>query len=433
VKHLLQKEIFMKRSLLIQVLLLTQIIVYAQKDCRSAEYRQEAINKSPQLIAKIAEIEAFTQNLQKRKTVITNGESPATISTPQVINIPVVVHIVYNSSAQNITDAQVQSQIDVLNKDYARQNADTNNTPLVFRPVAANCGFHFELAKVDTLGYATSGIVRKRTSILAFNIDDRIKSSAMGGDDAWNKDQYLNIWVGNLTGGILGYSSVVGGAKEDDGVVILYNAFGVGGSAASPFDKGRTATHEIGHWLNLIHTWGDADCGDDHVDDTPPQQTADRGCPNGILISCNNAPNGDMYTNYMDFTNDNCMNLFTNGQRDRMLALFAPGGERYAMLSSTALTATPLTGTVSTTTTEPINQQITVYPNPATSMVSVQFTDDAIIGSNLEVYNQVGQKVITAQVNELLMQVNVSSLGKGMYYIKIGDGKTKSITKLIKM
>jgi hypothetical protein len=426
----------MKRTLLIPVLLLAQFIVHAQKDCRSADYRQQMINNSPQLLAKIAQVEAFTQNLQKGKTTIANGEGSgtATANVPAIINIPVVVHIVYNSSSQNISDAQVQSQIDVLNKDYVRQNADTNNTPLLFRPVAANCGFHFELAKVDTLGYATSGIVRKHTSILAFNIDDRIKSSGMGGDDAWNKDQYLNIWVGNLTSGVLGYSSVVGGPNEDDGVVVLYNAFGVGGSAAAPFNLGRTATHEIGHWLNLIHTWGDADCGDDHVDDTPPQETADRGCPSGVLISCNNAPNGDMYTNYMDFTNDNCMNLFTNGQRDRMLTLFAPGGERFAILSSTALTATPLAAPVSTTTTsENINQQITVYPNPATSTVSVQFTDDAIIGSSLEVYNQVGQIVITAQVNELLMQLNVSSLGKGMYYIKVGDGKTKSITKLIKM
>ena len=305
--------------------------------------------------------------------------------------------------------------------------------PQCFSNLLPNCNFNFQLAKVDTLGYATNGIVRKHTNIMSFGLNDDMKYSSLGGDDAWDNDRYLNIWVCNLNADVLGYSSVVGGPKDKDGVVILYTAFGVNGSAAAPFNLGRTATHEIGHWLNLIHTWGDADCGDDLVMDTPPQQQADRGNPQGTIISCNNAPNGDMYTNFMDLTNDASMNLFTNGQRDRMVALFAPGGERFPMLSSTALTATPLAGSVSTTTSETINQQITVYPNPATSMVSVQFTDDAIIGSNIEVYNQVGQKVFATTVNQLTVQLNVSSLGKGIYYIKTGDDKNKNISKLVKL
>ena len=424
----------MKTFLLVPVLLLTQFILHAQKICRTAEYKQQLINKSPQILAKIAQIEAFNQNLQKSKTTTTNGEGTTSVSVPSVINIPVVVHIIYNSASQNISDQQVFSQIEVLNKDYSRQNADTINTPAVFQPLAANCNFNFQLAKVDTLGYATSGIVRKHTNIMSFGLNDDMKYSNLGGDDAWDNDRYLNIWVCNLNAGVLGFSSVVGGPKGEDGVVILYTAFGVNGSAVAPFNLGRTATHEIGHWLNLIHTWGDADCGDDLVMDTPPQQQADRGNPQGIIVSCNNAPNGDMYTNFMDLTNDASMNLFTNGQRDRMVALFAPGGERFAMLSSTALTATPLIGSVSTNTTpETINQQITVYPNPATSMVSVQFTDDAVIGTNMEVYNQVGQKIISTTVNQLHVQLNVSSLGKGIYYIKTGDDKSKTISKLVKL
>lgn len=424
----------MKRFLLVPVLLLTQFILHAQKECRTAEYKQQLINNSPQILAKIAQIEAFNQDLQKSKSTTTNGEGTTTATFPSVINIPVVVHIIYNSSSQNISDRQVFSQIEVLNKDYSRQNADTVNTPAVFQPFAANCNFNFQLAKVDTLGYATTGIVRKHTNIIAFGLNDDMKYSSLGGDDAWDNDHYLNIWVCNLNAGVLGYSSVVGGPKAQDGVVILYTAFGVGGSAIAPFNLGRTTTHEIGHWLNLIHTWGDADCGDDHVADTPPQQQADRGNPEGTIISCNNAPNGDMYTNFMDLTNDASMNLFTNGQRDRMLALFAAGGERYPMLSSTALTATPLVGTTSTTTTpETINQQIIVYPNPATSMVSVQFANDAIIGTNMEVYNQIGQKVITTTINQLTVRLNVSSLGKGIYYIKTGDDKNKNISKLVKL
>ncbi|MBS1934750.1 MAG: zinc metalloprotease, partial [Bacteroidetes bacterium] len=259
----------MKRVLILPLLIFTCVTVLAQNECRTAEYRQQLINKSPELISKIASIEAFTQNLQKAKSTTINGSSSSVNQVPTVITIPVVVHVVYNTAQQNISDQQIASQINVLNQDYNRLNPDTNNTPAVFRQYAANCGIHFELAKVDTSGYATTGIVRRHTNIIAFTIDDRIKSSAQGGDDAWDRDRYLNIWVGNLNSGVLGYSSVAGGPKEDDGVVVMYNAFGVNGSAAAPFNKGRTATHEIGHWLNLIHTWGDANCGDDKVTDTP--------------------------------------------------------------------------------------------------------------------------------------------------------------------
>jgi hypothetical protein len=391
------------------------------------------INNTPGLTAKIAEIEAFTQAVQKSKSTITNGAGSALNQGSSIITIPVVVHIIYNSPAENISDQQVQSQIEVLNNDYTRQNADTNNTPLVFRPYAANCGFQFALAKVDTLGFATTGIVRKQTGIVAFNINDDIKFSSTGGDDGWDKDRYLNIWVGNLTSGILGYSSVVGGPKENDGVVVLYSAFGAGGSAVSPFNKGRTTTHEIGHWLNLIHTWGDAQCGDDHVADTPPQETADYGCPNGVYISCNNAPNGDMYTNYMDFTNDDCMNIFTNGQNARMQPLFEPGGERFAILSSTALTAVPLESPANATANPGSGQQLSVYPNPATSMVSVEFAREVDMGTPLEIYNQVGQKVLSVIVNQEVTQLNVSSLAKGVYFIKITGGKNRMVAKLIKM
>ena len=428
----------MKRILLFPLLLISQFIVLAQKDCRNAEYRQQQINNSPALIARINAIEAFTKDLQRSRTIATNdinSQSNTPAPAPQVIVIPVVVHVLYNNNAQNISNAQILSQIDVLNKDYARQNADTNNTPVVFRPFAANCGIRFELAKVDSAGYATTGVVRKHTNIAGFAIDDRIKFSNMGGDDAWDRDRYLNLWVGNLSGGVIGYASVVGGQAERDGVVILYSAFGAGGSAKAPFNKGRTATHEIGHWLNLIHTWGDADCGTDQVDDTPPQQGPDRGYITGVKVSCNNGPNGDMYTNFMDFTDDNCMNLFTNGQRDRMQALFAPGGERYAMLSSNALTSTPLDTPVILSV-PPDNipgQQVSVYPNPATSLISVQISDDANLGSTLEIYNQVGQKVITSKVTQLLFQLNVSALTKGIYYIKVGNGKNGGMSKLVKM
>lgn len=413
--------------------LLLNLSTVAQLNCRSTEYKAELISKTPGLAVKLQEIESFTrQQLQQPTVAVTGIGHSGTASS--VITIPVIVHILYNNSQENISDAQVQSQIDVLNRDYRKLNADTARIPACFSSLAADCGFQFALAKVDTNGYATTGIVRKYTTVQSFSINDDIKSAATGGDDAWDRDQYLNIWVGNLGSGLLGYSSVVGCAKEIDGVTVLYTAFGTTGTATAPFNLGRTTTHEIGHWLNMIHVWGDAYCGNDQVADTPPQQQATYGNPTGTIISCGNAPTGNMYMNYMDFTDDIGMHMFTYGQRARMLTLFAEGGVRYPILSSTALTATPIPS--SSTTTPGGNgaaDLLQIYPNPAVSSVSVSMTDESRIGSLLEVFNQVGQRVLSTRITSLSFQLNVSSLAKGMYFILVNDGKKSNGYKLIKI
>ncbi len=419
----------MRIFLLILVLLSLQLCAFSQQQCSSVEYRLEMLKNSPAFSARMHAVEAFTRNFINKKK-----DTKDTVSVdkhPSIITIPVVVHVVYNSSSQNISDAQIRSQIDVLNKDYRRLNGDTINTPQVFRPVAADCDIQFELANIDPSGHATTGITRKSTSILAFNIDDHIKSAATGGDDAWDCDNYLNIWVGNLTSGILGYASVPGSAKEKDGVVIQYSVFGTTGTVSAPFNKGRTTTHEIGHWLNLIHTWGDADCGDDHVDDTPPQRAANRGCPGAMRVTCGSGPDGDMYMNYMDFTDDACMNMFTKGQRDRMLALFAPGGPRSAMLASTALMGAPNSNSATA------GQEAAgfhIYPNPASGIIYLDGYSLQGATSTVDIYNEMGQKVMTARVNQhTAQQLNVSSLKSGMYYIKVDDGKSRNISRFIKM
>jgi pregnancy-associated plasma protein-A len=235
--------------------------------------------------------------------------------------IPVVVHVVFNGAAQNISDAQIQSQIDVLNHDFRKTNADISNLPSVFQPLAADARIEFELATTDPNGNPTNGITRTSTTSNGFSDDNKVKHAGTGGADAWPRDNYLNLWVCRLTGGLLGYAQFPGGPADTDGVVILDTAFGNTGTAAAPFNLGRTATHEIGHWLNLRHIWGDDGngcSGDDFVADTPNCAGSNTGVPSFPHITCNNGPDGDLFQNYMDYTDDAGMFMFTSGQVTRM-------------------------------------------------------------------------------------------------------------------
>jgi hypothetical protein len=238
------------------------------------------------------------------------------------ITIPVVVHVVYNTKAERISVAQVKSQVAVLNRDYRAKNPDRSKAPAVWKGLVADAGIQFKLATKDPNGAASNGIVYVQSSETSFSDDDSVKSSAGGGSDPWDTKTYLNIWVCSLSDQLLGYAQFPGGPAPTDGVVILNTAFGTKGSAAAPFNLGRTATHEVGHWLNLRHIWGDHDdCGqDDLIVDTPSQATANFGKPKFPKVSCSNGPNGDMYMNYMDYVDDASMCMFTPEQVSRMHA-----------------------------------------------------------------------------------------------------------------
>lgn len=260
--------------------------------------------------------------------------------------IPVVVHVVWNQAVQNIADAQIQSQIDALNRDYRLANADVATAPDVFEALSVDTLVQFALAVRDPNCQATNGITRSNTATASFTWDDAVKFVA--GAEAWPADKYLNLWVAPLSGGLLGYAQFPGGPANTDGVVIDYTAFGTQGTAAFPFNLGRTATHEIGHWLDLYHIWGDdcaPDCvcgacfGNDLVDDTPNQGGCRSGCPAFPQISCGNGPDGDMYVNYMDYTDDRCMVMFTTDQSTRIDATLF--GARAAILASDGLVPAP--------------------------------------------------------------------------------------------
>jgi hypothetical protein len=243
-------------------------------------------------------------------------DHPADLRSTYII--PVVVHVVYKTQAQNISEAQINSQIDVLNEDYNRLNADASNTPSVWQSLGGSISVQFCLAKYDPDGNETSGIERTLTTFDSFDYSsDGVKFTAKGGADAWPNKYYLNIWVCNLANNVLGYATLPSGSSPDktDGVVVRYKSFGRTGNVTAPYNKGRTATHEVGHWLNLVHTF-DGGCSDgDNCADTPPEAEAVYGCPSFPYIdACGNLPNGVMFMNYMDYTDDACMNLFTDCQ-----------------------------------------------------------------------------------------------------------------------
>jgi hypothetical protein len=242
---------------------------------------------------------------------------------PDCTRIPVVVHVVWKTDEQNISDGQIDSQITVLNKDFRKENTDISSVPAPFAPLTGDARIEFELASIDPDGNPTDGITRTKTDVNSFSSDDAVKSSSSSGVDAWPSDEYLNLWVCNLSGGLLGYAQFPGGPANTDGVVVTHSGFGTTGTAAAPFDKGRTATHEIGHWLNLRHIWGDdgAGCsGSDNVDDTPNQGGPNTGKPTFPTVSCSNGPNGDMFMNYMDYVDDDTMVMFSAEQIKRMHA-----------------------------------------------------------------------------------------------------------------
>ncbi|WP_162428151.1 M43 family zinc metalloprotease [Pontibacter pudoricolor] len=258
------------------------------------------------------------------------------------ISIPVVFHVVYNTPEQNISDEQIYSQLAVLNADFRRTNADKINTPTHFAALAGDAGIEFCLASTAPDGSVTNGITRTQTSSASFSANNNnIKRQDRGGAPAWDRSQYLNIWVGNISDDILGWATFpgMGSSSQYDGVVLFYKT--VGEPPYNPFrtqfNKGRTATHEIGHWLGLQHIWGTGNesCSDsDFIDDTPNQYKPNYDCPSGTIVSCENGPYGDMWQNYMDYSDDACMNLFTNGQIAYMQAVL--NSSRSSLLTSVA-------------------------------------------------------------------------------------------------
>ncbi|PWH85315.1 M43 family zinc metalloprotease [Brumimicrobium oceani] len=422
----------MKKYLLFGISLITGIS-FAQQEvptferCLSHKLIEAQELKTPGFAAHVDEQFEIAKN------------SPLTKSGPSEYTIPVVVHVVYDPETpeQNIHDSIVLNQIEILNNDYNRRNADTVNMRSDFDIIAGSPKIKFRLATIDPNGNPTTGITRTEADKYSFgdlsvftNGDfgplEEIKSTQNGGIDPWDQSRYMNIWVGNME--ILGLTALLGYATPpanlpnwpggttagmSDGVVIQYQAFGsnnpnpllLGGGAHTVL--GRTLTHEVGHYLGLRHIWGDGDCtNQDGIDDTPNAIEQSTGCDTTANTCIDNIQGfdlPDMLENYMDYTNEDCQNSFTEGQVDLMHGVLE--NQRYDLVYNNP---------ASVSTEELV---ATIYPNPTRNVLNIQL-DNGVINA-VEVYNAYGQKLISSEESNSAIQLDVSELKQGVYFVRI--------------
>lgn len=373
-----------------------------------------------------------------------------------IYRIPVVVHIVYSTPAGNLPDSVVFSQMEVLNEDFRRLNADTTDTRSIFKQFAGDAGIEFYLATEDPQGNPTSGITRtssSNTNGFGISFDD-IKSDASAGIDPWDVDNYLNIWVGDLS--LFGFPAILGVAyppagapnwpanstptdKNLQGVVVHYQVFGRNNPLASgPLsvtDRGRTATHEVGHYLGLRHIWGDGGgfggpngCTvDDFIDDTPNASDASQQTCNLNQNTCTDSPTDypDMIENYMDYAEERCMNMFTKQQVEIMRSnLVTYRSDLYDVVEDTT---TPPVGITDV----PLNELIQVYPNPTSGTISITSSGQAF--NSISVYDLLGKQVYFEQGAGfgVTTTIDLSDMSKGLYYLQIEGEEGFAVKRIV--
>lgn len=348
------------------------------------------------------------------------------------ITIPVVVHVVYNTADQNISDAQVQSQIDVLNEDFSATNSDYNHYDAGYGSVKGDLDINFCLVQV----------IHKQTKTKSFATNDNMKFTHRGGSDAVDPMHNLNIWVCNLSQTVLGYAYYPGITPEKFGIVCHTNAFGRGAAynLFADFNLGRTTTHEAGHCFGLAHIWGDRTCGSDEVDDTPLHNTANFDCPaQGHLSTCTGTPL-EMWMNYMDYTDDRCMYFFSDGQASRADFFIDTDPQLNSIVNSACVTARQNNNDITITSNNNFNSpgekfnSILLYPTITTGQLNLSVSNPVDGNNEITIYNQAGALMIKRQLfvaGKSLHQLDVSKLANGIYFLKFGQGTNKETRKFI--
>lgn len=429
------------------VLMLINVGTFAQEErhngvirCHSTTYEQH-LNEKNKGRATSSEFENWLSNK------IEAAKNTARGTQATLIKIPVVVHVIHNGDAygtgENIKDEQVLSQIQVMNEDYRRMlNTPGYNT----NAVGADVEVEFCLAKTDPQGKLTNGIHRVNLGIEAFQEAD--VEGNMKPNTIWNPDEYLNMWTCRFTGdldSVLGYAQfpsnsglggleVDGGLATTDGVIAAYNTFGSstifpGGVYNAPYDKGRTMTHEVGHWLGLRHIWGDGtSCtsNNDFCNDTPVAKGENYGCPTG-KDSCPTKTGKDMIENYMDYTDDTCMNVFTNDQKTRIRTVLANSPRRKTLAASTKCSP-PLSS-------EEFGylNSITIYPNPATAELNISMPESFDLPERISISNAMGQIVVVKEnISKDDLRISVDQFQNGIYFLKVEKDGKNVVLKFVK-
>lgn len=394
--------------------------------CTTSDIRQQNFLENPALVQERADAE-----VQMQKWIA--EEYPTYAAQKDVVTLPVVVHVLWRTNAQNISEAQILSQIEVLNEDFRKANADAGNTPAAFQSITADVEIEFCQASMDPFGNPTNGITRRQVTQEFIGDTEDWYSTSAGGQDPWNNSQYINIWLCEIDDqGTLGFATPPGTANPNasDGLVIAPEFYGNTGTAIQSFPNhlGRTGTHEMGHYLNLEHLWGPTNggCGeDDFVADTPNQNQDSFGCPNfPETDNCTSGGNGIQYMNFLDYVDDNCMTMFSEGQKARMLA--AVNGPRVSLLSSTACGFTINTNDITLVPT-------IIYPNPTANFVIMETALAAGQESVLTIFDLSGKVVLVQKYSATpeTVKANIEGLNTGVHLLELRFGDNVQRAKLL--